>query len=266
MPHNPKKKPAVLVLAAHDPSGGAGIQADIETLAVHDCIAIPVITSLTAQNTKQFSHHLPQTAEHFSTQLQMVMDDIDIVACKIGAIGSPQLLQVIHDFISDNSLPVVFDPVLRSTTGYSFADPTSYSMLCDLLPTTTVLSPNLREALLLTGKLEPKSAAKELLAKGCEYILITDTEPSNAKVVNHLYHRNGHCHIYTWERLHGNYHGSGCTLSAAISAGLAKKIDPKIAIEYAQKFTWYTLKNGLEIGRDQLFPNRFFNQAEMEAS
>lgn len=264
MSNNPKKKPAVLVLAAHDPSGGAGIQADIETLAAHNCIAIPVITSLTTQNTKQFSHHLPQTAEHFSAQLQMVMDDIDIVACKIGAIGSPQLIPIIQELISNNTLPVVFDPVLGSTTGYSFADTTSYPILCDLLPATTVISPNLHEALLLTGKTEPQSAAKALLEKGCEYILITDTDPSNEKVVNHLYYRNGQCNIYTWERLHGSYHGSGCTLSAAISAGLAKKIDPKIAIEYAQKFTWYALKNGLEIGAGQLFPNRFFNQTEME--
>ena len=266
MSHRLKKKPAVLVLAAHDPSGGAGIQADIETLAANDCIAIPVITSLTAQNTSRFSYHLPQTAENFSTQLQMVMEDIDIVACKIGAIGCSQLIKVIYNFISDNNLPVVLDPVLRSTTGYSFANIKNQPILYDLLSSTTVISPNLHEALLLTGKSEAKSAAKNLIAKGCEYILITDTEPHNSKVINQLYQKNECCHIYTWERFSGDYHGSGCTLSAAISAGLAKKIDPKTAIEYAQKFTWYALKNGLKIGKEQFFPNRFFNQVEMQTN
>lgn len=113
-------KPVVLVLAGHDPCGGAGIQADIETLAVHECIATSIITSLTAQNTQSFSYHIPQVAEDFLTQGKLVIEDIKIDACKIGAIGSEELIHAIHELISDKTFPVILDPVIQSTTGYDF--------------------------------------------------------------------------------------------------------------------------------------------------
>lgn len=254
-------KPIVLVLSAHDPSGGAGIQADIETLASNGCIAAPVITSLTAQNTQLFSYHLPQTAENFTTQVQLVLDDMNIAACKIGAIGSAPLIKAIHQIILDKPFPVILDPVLQSSTRHHFADQNMTDLLCEfLIPLTTVITPNLHEALLLTGTKNPDDAAVKLTAMGCQNILITDAEPSATEIVNHWWQQDGQQKHYTWERLPDTYHGSGCTLASAISAGFAKNIAPMTATEQAQHFTWHSLKNGLKIATGQHHPNRFFDK------
>lgn len=257
------QKPVVLVFAGHDPSGGAGIQADIETIAALDCIATSVITSLTAQNTQLFSYHLPQTKNDFVSQVKLVLDDFNIDACKIGAIGSQELIQAIHEIITENKFPIVIDPVLHSTTGYDFASDDMRVLLCEqLLPLATVITPNRDEVMQLTGELQPQAAAEKFLAMGCKNILITDVEESETQIINHLYQQDGSCHIFTWERLPGNFHGSGCTLASAITANLAKNITLIPAIKQAQKFTWNSLKYGLQLGKGQLHPNRFFNLIE----
>ncbi len=259
------KKPVVLVLAGHDPSGGAGIQADIETMAAHECIATSVITSLTAQNTQSFSYHLPQAATDFISQARLVIDDVNIDACKIGAIGSLELIRAIHELIVDETFPVLLDPVLQSTTGHDFSNENMCNLFCELiLPFTTVITPNRKEALQLTGTLTPQAAAERLLKKGCKNILITDAETSKTQIINHLYREDGQTQIYTYERLPGNFHGSGCTLASAISANLAKNIELTTAIEQAQEFTWNSLKYGLTLGEGQIHPNRFYNQSEIK--
>lgn len=251
-------KPVILALSAHDPSGGAGIQADIETMSAHGCMAAPVITSLTAQNTQSFAYHIPQTRGNFITQTKLLIDDMDIAACKIGAIGCPQLIRATHEIISRNSFPVVLDPVFQSTTGHDFADQETYLLIRELLlPFTTVVTPNRHEASVLSG-VPASRAAAELLETGCKYVLITDTEPSSAQVVNRLYRRHEPCTSYYWQRLEGGYHGSGCTLAAAVSAGLAKKTNVETAVEQAQEFTWGSIKHAVRTGRGQLCPNRFF--------
>ncbi len=252
-------KPVVLVLAGHDPSAGAGIQADIETLAAHGCVATSIITSLTAQNTQCFSHHIAQTRENFLTQGKLVLEDIKIDACKIGAIGSPDLIRATHELIIDKPFPIVLDPILQSTTGHKFLNEEMCALLCELvLPMTTIITPNRDEAIQLTGELDLQSAAEKLFEMGCKNILITDAEDSETKIINHLYPANEQAKIFIYDRLSGNYHGSGCTLASAISANLAKDIEPILAIEQAQEYTWNSLKHGLQIGSSQLHPNRFY--------
>ncbi len=259
-----QNKPVVLVLAGHDPSGGAGIQADIETLAAHGCIATSVITSLTAQNTQSFTYNLPQAAEDFLTQGKLVVEDIKIDACKIGAIGSQELIRAIHELITDESCPVILDPVLQSTTGHDFSNEEMCSLISKLLlPFTTVITPNRAEALQLTGTLTPQAAAEKFLELGCKNILITDAEASETKIINHLYQEDGQTQTFTYDRLPEKFHGSGCTLASAISANLAKNIELLTAIEQAQEFTWNSLKHGLKLGKGQIHPNRFFKQAEI---
>jgi len=257
-------KPVVLVLAGHDPSGGAGIHADIETVAAHGCIATSVITSLTAQNTQSFSYHLPQAAADFLTQGKLVLEDIKIDACKIGAIGSEELIHAIHELIEDKTFPVILDPVLQSTTGHDFSNEQMCSLISKLLlPFTTVITPNRAEALQLTGTLTPQAAAEKFLELGCKNILITDAEASETQIINHLYQEDGQTQSFTYDRLPGRFHGSGCTLSSAISANIAKDIKIIPAVEQAQEFTWNSLKHGLKLGKGQMHPNRFFKQSEI---
>jgi len=259
------KKPVVLVLAGHDPSGGAGIQADIETLAAHGCIATSVITSLTAQNTELFSYHLPQVAEDFLSQGKLVLEDIEIDACKIGAIGSRELIYAIHELIVDKTFPVILDPVLQSTTGHDFSNKEMCSVISELLlPVTTVITPNRAEALQLTGTRSAQAAAERILDMGCKNILITDTEASETQIINHLYQEDGQAQTFTYDRLPGNFHGSGCTLASAISANLANNLEITTAIKQAQEFTWNSLKHGLTLGKGQIHPNRFFQQSDIK--
>lgn len=126
-----------------------------------------------------------------------------------------------------------------------------------LLPFTTMITPNLKEALQLTGTQTPQAAAEKLLELGCKNVLITDVETSEITIVNHLYQEDRQTQIFTFDRLPGDFHGSGCTLSSAISANIAKDMKIVPAVEQAQEFTWNTLKNGLKLGKGQIHPNRF---------
>ena len=254
-------KPIVLILAGHDPSGGAGIQADIETVSSIGAAAASIITSLTAQNTQVFSKHLPQQQQDFIEQAQLIFDDMQISACKIGAIGHPLLIKAINNMLGHQDLPVVLDPVLQSTTGHDFADEELCQAICTmLLPIATLITPNRTEALQLTDELDPALAAKKLLAQGCQYVLITDEEETESIITNRLYANDDTCKTYTWERLPGDYHGSGCTLSSAIAALLALGIDIMTAVEQAQQYTWNTLKHGIQYGKGQMHPDRFYWQ------
>lgn len=259
MKNRHSRRPLVLVIAGHDPCGGAGIQADIETITSLGANAATIITSLTIQNTQAFRGHLPQGVGNFIEQMQLVMADLHISACKIGAIGHPSLVDAIHDLLTERDLPVVLDPVLQSTTGHAFADKDQAYLLCTrLLPLTTILTPNLDEARQLTNETSPERAAKNLLASGCANVLITGVERSGPEFINHLYTKEGECRSYTWERLSGDYHGSGCTLSSAITTLLARGDDICAAVEKAQQYTWKTLEQGLQLGKGQLHPDRFF--------
>jgi hydroxymethylpyrimidine/phosphomethylpyrimidine kinase len=252
-------KPIVLVLAGHDPSGGAGIQADIETVSSIGAAAVSIITSLTAQNTQVFGKLLPQQQHDFTEQAQLIFTDMQISACKIGAIGHFSLVEAINNILGHQELPVVLDPVLQSTTGYDLVNEELCQAICTmLLPIATLITPNRAEALQLTDELEPAQAAKKLLTQGCQSVLITGEEETESIITNRLYTNDNNCRTYIWERLPGEYHGSGCTLSSAITALLALNIDIMTAVEQAQQYTWNTLKHGVQYGRGQLHPDRFY--------
>ena len=259
-----KQKPVVLVFSGFDPCGGAGIQADIETIASLGAFAAPVITSLTAQNTQTCAGHQPQHTDDFMTQTQLIFEDLSIKACKIGLTADLKLIKAIRILLEGRDFPVVFDPVLDATTGYRFTDnDLRRAMLTKLLPLATVITPNYREALQLTDAAGTDEASRDLLDRGCRYVLMTDVTDSETEIVNQLYTHDGDCRTYQWQRLPGNFHGSGCTLAAAISALLAKDMDVSSAVEQAQQFTWHCLKHGLQLGRGQQHPNRFFWQDQV---
>ena len=255
-----KSKPVVLVFSAHDPSGAAGLQADIESINENNGHCVSIVTAVTAQNTSTFESILPQSPASLRTQAEILLSDIAIDACKIGLIGSDLLIFEISDLLENMiDLPLVLDPVLHAGTGTNLTSEDINSALLEkLIPLTTVLTPNMKEAFRLTGKNNMQAAANELIAKGCDSVLITGADQSTTEVVNTLYINNQNDVEFKWERLPGNYHGSGCTLASAISAQLAQKKDIQTAVEIAQKFTWETLKHGQQIGKSQIHPNRLF--------
>jgi len=171
------QKPVILVIAGHDPSGGAGIQADIESIANAGCHATTVITSLTAQNTNQVIDVLPQEPESFRKQIRLILEDMEISACKIGMIGNVGLIDVIQNELSRIKCPIVLDPVISATSGQSFADENIYKrILSSLLPLTTLITPNSEEARMLSQSTDLNDAANKLLDHGAKAVLITGTD------------------------------------------------------------------------------------------
>lgn len=253
-------RPVVLTFSGHDPCGGAGVQADIEVLSGHRCHPASVITALTEQDTSDVKHLIPQQAQAIMDQANRVLTDLPVNAFKIGLMASEQVAVAIQTVLLDHpDIPVVLDPVLAAGGGAELASQQLITAIVDrLLPMTTVLTPNSLEARRLTGLSDLQDCAAALLAKGCEYVLITGTHEDSPTVVNQLFTRSGNFESYQWDRLPFSYHGSGCTLAAAIAALLAHGLDPMQAILEAQEFTWNSLYAGYQPGKHQYLPNRFF--------
>ena len=261
MINDKNKKPVVLVIAGHDPSGGAGIQADIESIANAGCHAATIITSLTAQDTNTITDVSPQDSKFFKKQINLILNDMDILACKIGMIGNSSLVEIIHNALSKMKIPIVLDPVINSGTGENLSSERVYEkIIALLLPLATIITTNTLEAKILTGYKNLELAAKKLHYYGAKNVLITGTHDKTKNVINRFYSDGNPVIYHKWKRLPGVYHGSGCTLSSRIAANLAVGATIEKAIEDAQQYTWQTLVHGIKIGKGQIHPNRFYEK------
>jgi hydroxymethylpyrimidine/phosphomethylpyrimidine kinase len=260
--------PIVLTFGATDPSGGAGLQADILTIASMGCHPLSVVTAVTVQDTRGVDDILPIDAEWVSDQARAVLEDMPVAAFKIGLLGSVENIAAIAEVISDYpDIPLVFDPVLASGRGDELADEDMLDALRELLlPQTTILTPNSIEARRLiqdedNDEDNPDLAecAKRIVQLGCEYVLVTGTHEHTPKVINTLYGENGLLvRSDSWARLAGIYHGSGCTLASAIASLLANGLSMNEAVKEAQEFTWQTLQYAFRPGMGQHIPDRLF--------
>ena len=256
-----KNIPVVLAFAGHDPSGGAGIQADIEALASQGCHAATVITALTTQDTQDVSDFRPLEVTDVIAQARAVLEDMPVAVIKLGMLGSVENVEAIHTILTDYpQIPVVIDPVLASGHGVSLGGQEMIeAMKTLLLPLTTVLTPNSLEArALATGADTLDACAQALMDHGVEYLLVTGSHERTPEVVNRLYHNNRLLETFTWERLPHSYHGSGCTLAASIAGLLAQGLEPFTAFHEAQDYTWNALRRGYRPGLGQHLPHRFF--------
>ncbi|MGH8502185.1 MAG: bifunctional hydroxymethylpyrimidine kinase/phosphomethylpyrimidine kinase [Gammaproteobacteria bacterium] len=253
--------PVVLVLAGLDPTGGAGLQADIEAIASMGSHAAPVVTAVTVQDTSNVVGFTPLEAALVVQQARAVLEDIPVAAIKIGMTGSVEIIEAIHTLLTEYpDLPVVLDPVLVAGGGGALAEQSAAAAINSLLlPQATIATPNRSEARALAPEGDTLEAcAMALLAHGAKYVLITGGDSDSEDVVNVLYGNNRALESYRWERLPSRYHGSGCTLAAALAGLLAQGNEPFTAIRKAQDYTWQALKNGYRIGKGQHIPQRFF--------
>jgi hydroxymethylpyrimidine/phosphomethylpyrimidine kinase len=262
---DPEFPPIVLTFAASDPSGGAGIQADILTLASMGCHPLSVLTAITVQDTLGVEGILALDAEWVADQARCLLEDMPVDVFKIGVLGSVENIGVIAEVLSDYpDVPVILDPVHASGRGDELAsDEMTHAIRELLLPQTTILTPNSIEARWLAetdGDEDPSLAAcaERLLEMGVEFVLITGTHEATPQVVNTLYGRKGVVRADTWQRLPGSYHGSGCTLASAIAAMLANGLEIPEAVREAQDYTWHTLKKAYRPGMGQFLPDRLF--------
>jgi len=266
--------PIVLTFAAADPSGGAGLQADILTLSSMGCHALSVVTAVTVQDTVGVEDVLPLDPEWVADQARCVLEDMPVSVFKIGLLGSVEIIAAIAEVVSDYpEVPLVLDPVLSSGRGDELATDEMVAAMRELLvPQTTLITPNSLEARRLavedgddSDDVSLEECARRILTLGCEYVLITGTHENTAQVINVLYSQEGVVRTDSWQRLPGSYHGSGCTLASAIAATVANGLAISEAVRDAQEYTWQTLSSGYRPGMGQHIPDRLFWAREEDA-
>ncbi len=269
--------PIVMTFSACDPTGGAGLQADLLTITSMGCHAATIVTGYTVQDTAGVEDFVAVDADHVDDQARTILEDMPIAAFKIGVLGDVETVAAIAEIVSDYpDLPVILDPVLASGRGDVFADDETLHAIRELLiPQVTLITPNSYEARRLaalddggdsdeSGKpaIALEAAAAKLIGWGIEFVLITGTHENTTDVVNVLYGEEGDATVTirsdAWKRLPGSYHGSGCTLASAIASLLAGGVDLEDAVREAQEYTWQTLNGGFRPGMGQFIPDRFF--------
>ncbi|MCG8654858.1 bifunctional hydroxymethylpyrimidine kinase/phosphomethylpyrimidine kinase [Yimella sp. NH-Cas1] len=252
------RPPAVVSIAGSDPSGGAGIQADLKTFGALGAYGMSVLTALTAQNTIGVQKVLPIDSEFVAAQLDSVTSDVRVDGVKIGVLGSAGVAEVIRPTLAhmrDRGVPIVLDPVLVATSGDRFGDASVTSVLRDLLPVVSVVTPNLSEAAALTAtpvatdERGMRDQARSLLDLGVPAVLIKG---------GHL----GGDAVDLWVDAHGferfaaprirtsNTHGTGCSLSSALAALRPRRPDWHTTVTDAKVWLTDALRaaDSLEIG------------------
>lgn len=258
--------PVVMTFGGHDPTGGAGIQADIETLISLGCHCTPIITALTIQDTQNVQQFSPCSQTDFIAQARAVLEDMPVAAFKIGMVGSVATAEAIHSILVDYpQIPVVFDPVLAAGGGGDLATGNLIKALLNLIiPLTTLITPNGPEARKLCRDADSLPAcAQMLLDSGCNYVLLTGGHEPDAKIINRLWHGHDQYCEYETPRIPGNFHGTGCTLAAACAGYIAHGANIEAAARDAQDFTTQSVAQARRLGMGQAIPHRLFWSKEL---
>ena len=246
---------SVLIFSGLDPSGGAGISADIEAINQFGITTLPIVTVLTAQNTCEVTQLEAVDCELIEAQYGAVVSDIDFQVVKIGLLGSTEQIKTIAHCLSKKpQLSIVLDPIIRASSDRQLVDENVVVAMRErLIPLSTIITPNQSELALLAPDLDESSAVKSL---NCPWVLLTGTDGSEKEIEHRLYHQGELHSSFTYVKLPGEYHGSGCTLASAISALLALGIDIDIACKRALDYCYQTLLSAKKLGKMQYHPNR----------
>jgi hydroxymethylpyrimidine/phosphomethylpyrimidine kinase len=251
--------PIALTIAGSDSGGGAGIQADLKAFSALGVYGASVITAVTAQNTVAVTavHEIPATV--IRAQLRAVLSDLNIAAVKIGMLSSPEIIEVVAGELQDLAIPVVLDPVMVAKSGDALLkDSAVHALKTALLPRCQLLTPNLPEAARLLG-LQSESALEQMRQQGialrqlgADAVLMKGGHAKGETCVDLLIDRDGKETVYSAPRINtGNTHGTGCTLSAAIAANLARGLTMRDAVAEAHGYLHRAIAaaDTLDIGR-----------------
>ena len=248
--------PSVLVIAGHDPAG-AGIQADIETIAALGCRAATLVTCLTTQNSRGVRSVHPTPGSLLLEQADCLLSDISSpLACKIGLIPNEDSLAAVLEILRllPVETPVVVDPVLGATGGGSLSEATMpASLLARLLPRATLATPNTAEFRRLTGTASSPDVITRIASDWC---LIKGADEPGDTIVHRLFQHGALFAAYHWPKIEGVFHGSGCTLASAISAFVARREPLATAVAHGLAYTWHALASPIAPGGVQLLPGR----------
>lgn len=256
-----------LTIAGSDCSGGAGIQADIKTMSALGCYAMSVITSITAQNTCGVRAVLPLPVDLVRSQLEAILEDIPPLAIKIGMLYNSDIIHCVASLLQERDIPLVIDPVMVATSGDRLIDNTAVELFTrQLLPLSTLITPNLQETEVLSKtKMTSQHALEEagqwFLSHGARAVLIKGGHTWEKEATDYLFHNDG-CQTFTHSRIESpNTHGTGCTLSSAITAYLAQGQTLSQAIALGKLYLTEALLSGkdLSIGHGHGPVDHFYN-------
>lgn len=242
-----------LTIAGSDPSGGAGIQADLKTFSALGCYGMSVITALTAQNTQGVQGILPINDSFICQQLTSIIDEITISAIKIGMLHNTATIALISQQLTKiNTIPIVLDPVMVAKGGTALLEKSAMKALITcLFPLATVITPNIPEAELLLGekitdRISMQNAAKSLGQFGSKAVLLKGGHANTVECSDCLYiSGDDNYYWYHYPRIQTrNTHGTGCTLSAAIAAFLARGEELPAAIRLAKEYISGAIEKG----------------------
>ena len=257
---------SVLTIAGSDPSGGAGIQADIKTFAALGVYGASAITAITAQNTSGVQRTWALAADAVTAQIEAVAADIEILATKTGMLMTSAIVEAVAAAIAELELPrLVVDPVVRSSSGRELLDEDGVRMLTtDLLPLAMVVTPNLPEAAVLAGVSvgslhEVKEAARRIHAMGPSAVIVTGGHGTGTDIVDLVYDGREFIELRTPRIETRNTHGTGCTYSSAVAAFLALGHELPDAAARAQAYVSGALAHSLAIGKGHGPLGHFWN-------
>ena len=246
---------SVLLFSGLDPSGAAGVSADIETINQFGVTPLPIITTLTAQNTQRVLSLEPTKSSLLELQFKLIDEDISFNTVKIGLLGSPYQVKVISKLLRDRrGVNIILDPIISSSTEHVLSSNEMIDAIKkELIPLCLILTPNLAELNALAPGLTEESAISSL---NCPWVLLTTSDSSEIQVEHRLYHDSNLIRKFTYKKLAGQYHGSGCTLSSAIAALVALDVPVEDACEKALDYTYQSLLSAKKVGKMQYHPNR----------
>ena len=244
-----------LTIAGSDSCGGAGIQADIKTMTVNGVYAMSAVTALTAQNTTGVTSIMEATPEFLGDQLDAIFTDIFPDAVKIGMVSSKELIRVIAEKLKQyGAKQIVLDPVMVATSGAKLiSDDAVEALKSELIPLASVITPNIPEAEVLSGMKITSPEAMEAAAEkiwrefGCAVLMKGGHQQNDAN--DYLYGDKGGTWFYGKRIDNPNTHGTGCTLSSAIAANLAKGLCLSEAVDRAKTYLSGALAAMLDLGR-----------------
>ncbi len=251
--------PVVLTIAGFDPSSGAGITADIKTIAAHDCYGISCITALTVQSTRGVRRVESVDPKIVGATLEELVSDISLDAVHIGMLNNESIVAVVADFLARKPLPhVVLDPILRSSSGADLLNPAGTRLLLErLIPLVEVVTPNLDEAGILVGTPAPtnldqmREAARKLHSLGAANVVVTGGHLEKAiDLLSFTTARGRETEVFKAERLPSNStHGTGCAFSTALACHLALGRGLPEAVLLAKVYVSAAIANGHPLGQ-----------------
>ena len=244
----------LLSIGGSDPSTGAGIQSDIKTFSSLNVHSLTAVTAITSQNTSNFGMIEPVSQKILKNQIELVMSDFKIDGIKIGMVYNSQIIKTVYQQLKKLKIPIVIDPVFKSTTEGSLIEKSAIKDFQKfLVPLATVITPNKFEAEIISktkinAKNTPEKVAKIIQKMGSKNVVITGIKTKNNHISDFVLEKNKK-YIISGDKISKINHGSGCNYSAAIILALAKNKSIRESVRFAKQFTYNSIKNAKKVGK-----------------